>query len=587
MMSLFKSDSKYSDMFSQFESGGANGNGGCGDEEEGADHQDDEDEDDDGDTYDYSPATSRRGKSSPMTSRRGNPGFVAGESTCSDVVSLMGYTFSLKVLMEKQTREPFPISDHRSTNVGDVIHLDVWGPYKNTSRDGFKYFLTIVDDVSRAIWQNGVAKRKHRHLFNVARSLLFQAGIPLYFWTKCVHTATYLINRLPSTVLKGKSPFEVLFGYEPSLNNLRCFGCLCFSTILNNSDKLSSRDEVVKHEEVNDVGSPSHSATLHDSLEFNNDNNIGISEDNTSNVIRRSQRNTVLPQKFQDYVVEGKVKYAFKDKNWQAAMNTEIEALYKNNTWTLTDLPAGRKPVGNKWVFKLKLKPNGEIERYKARLVAKGFGHKEGIDYEETFSPVVKIATVRCLVSLAVNKGWTLYQLEVNNAFLYGDLDEDVYMSLPEGPKSSYTILCSSRIKNKTQEAYLSHGKEIVVEEHKERRKRNRHHDRRINTTGDEKGTAAAISLNTQRRVEQRKEKEALLIRTVQEGYIIKVYVDNIVLTGNNIEEINRFKDFLKSKFLIKDLGKLKYFLGIEVVDTGTGFRVLLKSNRWRAKAKV
>ncbi|GJW40047.1 ribonuclease H-like domain-containing protein [Tanacetum coccineum] len=112
----------------------------------------------------------------------------------------------------------------------------------------------------------------------------------------------------------------------------------------------------------------------------------------------------------------------------------------------------------------------------------------------------------RCLVSLTVNKGWTLYQLDVNNAFLYGDLDEDVYMSLPEGlfkqSKSDYSLFIKS--------------------------------------------------------------KRDLFIAFL-------VYVDDIVLSENNIEEINRFKDFLKSKFLITDLGKLKYFLGIEVVDTDTG----------------
>nr|GEZ34698.1 ribonuclease H-like domain-containing protein [Tanacetum cinerariifolium] len=130
-------------------------------------------------------------------------------------------------------------------------------------------------------------------------------------------------------------------------------------------------------------------------------------------------------------------------------------------------------------------------ERYEARSIAKSFSQRKGIDCEETFSLVVKIATVRCLVSLVVNKGWTFYQLDVNNAFMYGDLDEDVYMSLPEG------------LFNKNDKWVL--------------------------------------------------------------------YVDDIVLTGNNIEEINRFKEFLKSKFLIKDLGKLKYFLGIEVVDIDAG----------------
>ncbi|GJR18869.1 ribonuclease H-like domain-containing protein [Tanacetum coccineum] len=163
------------------------------------------------------------------------------------------------------------------------------------------------------------------------------------------------------------------------------------------------------------------------------------------------------------------------DKNWVQAMNEEMHALYENNTWDLVELPRNRKAIGSKWVYKTKLKSSGEIDRYKARLVAKGFNQKEGIDYEETFSPVVKMGIVRCLISLAVQNGWCLFQLDVNNAFLYGNLDEDVYMLPPP------------------------------------------------------------------------------------------------VLTGNNVNEINNVKKFLSSKFKIKDLGELKYFLGIEVLKTDKG----------------
>lgn len=208
----------------------------------------------------------------------------------------------------KQSRDPFPLSENKSSVFGQLIHLDVWGPYKVISREGFRYFLTIVDDYSRSVWvymlktkdevfgmfvnfynlvltqfdnkikvirsdngtefinhkmndfvnticlihqtscaytpqQNGIAERKHRHLLNVARSLMFQRGIPLVFWPECILTATYLINRLPSSVLNSKSPFLMVYNRETNLSHLRSFGCLCFATIFKGSDKFSSMSE--------------------------------------------------------------------------------------------------------------------------------------------------------------------------------------------------------------------------------------------------------------------------------------------------------------------------------------------------------
>ncbi|KAL0435055.1 UNVERIFIED_CONTAM: Retrovirus-related Pol polyprotein from transposon RE2 [Sesamum radiatum] len=124
---------------------------------------------------------------------------------------------------------------------------------------------------------------------------------------------------------------------------------------------------------------------------------------------------------------------AMKYPEWREAMRAEIDALEKNCTWTLTSLPHDKKAIGYKWVFKTKLRVDGSVERYKAHLVAKGYNQVEGIDYTDSFSPVAKAVTVRLFLTLAAAHSWALQQLDINNAFLHGYLDEDLYMVPPAG----------------------------------------------------------------------------------------------------------------------------------------------------------
>ncbi|XP_042980159.1 uncharacterized mitochondrial protein AtMg00820-like [Carya illinoinensis] len=119
-----------------------------------------------------------------------------------------------------------------------------------------------------------------------------------------------------------------------------------------------------------------------------------------------------------------------KFKHWQDAMHDELSALEENNTWTITSLPSNKTAIGCKYVYKVKLKLDGSLERHKARLVAKGYTQRDGFDFQETFSPVAKLTTVYVFLALASIHNWSLSQMDVHNAFLHGDLDEEIYMEM-------------------------------------------------------------------------------------------------------------------------------------------------------------
>ncbi len=121
------------------------------------------------------------------------------------------------------------------------------------------------------------------------------------------------------------------------------------------------------------------------------------------------------------------------DPKWDNAMDEEIMALDANATWELVALLKFKKTIGCKWVYKIKHNADGSVSRYKARLVAKGYAQTSGIDYEETYSPITKMTTVRTIIAMAITKGWLLHQMDVNNVFLHGDLQEEVYMEQPPG----------------------------------------------------------------------------------------------------------------------------------------------------------
>jgi histone deacetylase 1/2 len=149
--------------------------------------------------------------------------------------------------------------------------------------------------------------------------------------------------------------------------------------------------------------------------------------------------------RFANYTNSGEpsdVREALADPVWKSAMDEEYQALKHNNTWHLVPASAGKNVIDCKWVYKVKKCADGSIDRYKARLVAKGFKQHYGIDYEDTFSPVVKATTIRLVLSIAVSRGWHLRQLDVKNAFLHGVLEEEVYMGQPPGYEERPGYIC-------------------------------------------------------------------------------------------------------------------------------------------------
>ncbi|GKV03489.1 hypothetical protein SLEP1_g15779 [Rubroshorea leprosula] len=219
-------------------------------------------------------------------------------------------------------------------------------------------------------------------------------------------------------------------------------------------------------------------------------------------------------------------------------MQEEIDALHKNNTWTLVPPPSETNIVGSRWVFKTKLNPNRTVGRFKARLVARGFSQMPGVDFEETFSPILKPTTLWLVLAFATTLEWPLRQLDVKNAFLHGKLKEMVYMTQPPGfedPKYPHYVCqlnCSIYGLKQAPKAWCDTFTLYLL-------KMGFHcnqADSSFFVLHNPKGTAFLL-----------------------------VYVDDIVLTTSSDDLLQNIISHLSREFALKDLGDLQYFLGIEV----------------------
>ncbi|GJY00601.1 retrovirus-related pol polyprotein from transposon TNT 1-94 [Tanacetum coccineum] len=236
---------------------------------------------------------------------------------------------------------------------------------------------------------------------------------------------------------------------------------------------------------------------------------------------------------------------AVKDFRWIDVMSKELHALEDNHTWTLTTLPQGKIPIASKWVYMIKCNSDGSIEKFKARLVAKGFTQKEGIDYNETFAPVAKMVTVRTFIVVVVHHNWHIAQLDINNAFFHGDLHEEVYMTLPQEYKPTSTIENPVCKLQKSLYGLKQANMQWVTK---------------------------LIAFLTHLGFNLSYADTSLLIYKKDKDFLgLVIYVDDILLVGNNDHLITHFKQHLDQQFNIKDLGNLNYYLGIEFLRNKQG----------------
>lgn len=434
---------------------------------------------------------------------------------------------------------------------------------------------------------NGVSERRNRTLLDMVRSMMSRAELPLSFWGYALETAAFTLNRVPTKTV-DKTPYEIWTGRVPNLSFLKIWGCEVFVKRLT-SDKLDPKSDkcffvgypketkgyhfyhksdnkvfVARHgtfmeEEFLSKESSGSKVTLEEirdplpgaSVQTEAEHVPSGAEEQVQQVpnVRRSGRVVRLPERYLGFHeilhVDDIEPLTYNDAmsrddsdKWLGAMKSELQSMEDNHVWDLVDLPDGVKPVKNKWVFKRKTDMDGNLTVYKARLVAKGFTQIEGIDYDETFSPVAKFQSIRILLAIAAFHDYEIWQMDVKTAFLNGVLDEDVYMVQPDGfadPRQAEKVCKLKKSIYGLKQA-----------------------SRSWNIRFDDEIKKLDFVRNP---------KEPCVYKKLSGSTIVflVLYVDDILLIGNDVPMLESIKSSLSRVFSMKDLGEATYILGIQI----------------------
>ncbi|KAG7533590.1 Retrotransposon Copia-like N-terminal [Arabidopsis thaliana x Arabidopsis arenosa] len=384
------------------------------------------------------------------------------------------------------------------------------------------------------------------HSISISRNVIFHEDI-FHFQSPELSSST--LDLFSSTILPLPIPDTSL----PSP-----FIPFPIPAVLSDNSNVSVESESTIHVNANrpkrNIRTPTYLADYHYNLVIHMPNDSGNTSHPLQMVLDYSQLNEHYQQFILNISAESEPKNfgeAIKSEKWHGPMNEELQTCVNTGTFSVVTLPEGKNPIGCRWVYRIKHHADGTIDRYRARLVAKGYTQQEGVDYIDTFLPVAKLVTVKLLLDLAAKHNWSLTQMDVTNAFLHGDLEEEIYMELPPGytpppgeslppnavwklHKSLYGLKQASRQWNKKfSDVLLANGFIQSQSDH------------------------------------------TLFVR--QEGHqflALLVYVDDILIASNSDEAVSTLKNILATAFKLKDLGPVKYFLGLEIARNKNGISV-------------
>jgi len=428
--------------------------------------------------------------------------------------------------------------------------------------------------------QNSVSERRNRYIMEMVRCMLHDKNLPKDFWAEAASTAVFLQNRLPTKLLDEKTPFEAWYNYKPSLRFLKVFGSLCFVHIPQiKRDKLDkkaapgifvgysgaskaykvyhpqtqkmvvTRDVHFQEEDQWDWGQSQMNNQPHEEeqwdwghsqrnqqpadplLDETLDNPPTRGTRSLEDVYQRSNVALCEPEGYEE---------AKQSPEWQKAMQEEISLIKKNCTWELVDRPPGKNIIGVKWIFRTKLNADSTINNHKARLVVKGYAQIYGVDYSDTFAPVARMDTIRLLLAVAAQKNWKVFQLDVKSAFLNGILQEEIYVEQPAG----------FEIQGKEDKVYLL--KKALYGLKQAPRAWYGRIDDYLTGVGFQKSLSEAT----------------LYVKSINNDVIIiSLYVDDLLVTGSNTEQVEHFKLNMMEVFEMTDLGLMSFFLGMEILQ--------------------